>query len=294
MTPFRTLTVSLLFIAAAPQQGFAASEVGVAAAVNQSAVGTAPGAHVRTIALGDNVVFNESVETNADGLVQILLADGTAFTIGPNSALTIDSFIYDPSANTASVAATFTKGVFRFVGGRTSKTGGATINTPIGEIGVRGAIMSGSSANGSEPDHVDLVDPRRANAFKGRQRTRNGLPARLFPGEWRPGPEDAVRVDGGGHRRADEPSGHDRRREPKPDQPTGRNGRAGDRVEQFRGHEYGFHEHVDLDDWPAATAAREAGRRRIAGFAINDHQPASAASTTDPRAFDRIDACHEL
>src|SRR4051794_25344892 len=83
-----------------------AQSVGVAAAVNQSALGTAPSAKPRLMSLGDKVIHNEKIETNSIGLLQILLADGTSFTVGPNSSMSIDSFVYDPDAGTAKVVAT--------------------------------------------------------------------------------------------------------------------------------------------------------------------------------------------
>lgn len=118
-----------------------AQSIGVSAAVNQSARGIRPGASVRTIVIGDNVVYNERIETDPIGLLQILLADGTTFTVGPNSALSIDRFVYDPAAGTAEVTASLTKGVFRFIGGKTSKTpGGVKLDTPVGTIGIRGGV----------------------------------------------------------------------------------------------------------------------------------------------------------
>ena len=119
------------------------AEVGVAAAVNIDAKGRPPGAAPRVITLGSNVVFNEEITTDAAGLVQILLLDGTTFTVGPNSQLTIDEFVYDPNTGDAKVVASLTKGVFRFVGARTSQTeGGATVKTPVGTIGIRGGVAN--------------------------------------------------------------------------------------------------------------------------------------------------------
>ena len=154
-------TISILALAATPS--FAQS-VGVTAAVNQSAQGTRP---VRTISLGGNVISNEQISTNDVGLVQILLKDGTAFTVGPRSQITIDRFVYDPNAGTAQIAATMTKGVFRFIGGKTSKTpNGVSLNTPVGTVGVRGAVVDldlgggGLTTGGSAcpyPQHIDLI-----------------------------------------------------------------------------------------------------------------------------------------
>jgi hypothetical protein len=138
--------------------GFAQS-VGVAAAVNQSARGTPPTAKPRTLTLGDKVIHNERIETNGVGLLQILLADGTSFTVGPNSDMRIDSFVYDPDAGTAKVVATLGKGVFRFIGGKTSKSpDGAVLNTPVGTVGIRGGISDlDFSGHGQTPFHIDML-----------------------------------------------------------------------------------------------------------------------------------------
>lgn len=119
------------------------AEVGVAAAVNVDAKGRPPGGSPRVISLGSNVVFNEEITTDGAGLVQILLLDGTTFTVGPNSQLTIDEFVYNPNSGEAKVVASLSKGVFRFVGARTSQTeGGAVVKTPVGTIGIRGAVTN--------------------------------------------------------------------------------------------------------------------------------------------------------
>jgi len=148
----------------------AETNVGVTAAVNQDARGII-GSSVKTISLGDSVVFNQRIETGAGGLVQVLLADGTTFMVGPNSDLVIDSFVYDPNAGTAQVAATFTKGVLRFIGGQTSKTeGGVTINTPVGTMGIRGAMVDVvlDPPEGTPP-HIDMLFGNEVTLEQGQQ-----------------------------------------------------------------------------------------------------------------------------
>ncbi|MHA7773892.1 FecR family protein [Roseibium sp. M-1] len=120
-----------------------ATEVGVAAAVNSDAFGTPPGGARSTKVLGDNVIFNERIETTGSGLVQVLLVDGSTFTVGANSDLVIDEFVYDPGAGTGKLVATLGKGVARFVGGKLSKKrDGVTVKTPVGTIGIRGGIAN--------------------------------------------------------------------------------------------------------------------------------------------------------
>jgi trimeric autotransporter adhesin len=172
-------SVALLLIASVPVR--AASDVaGVTAAVNPQATAFDRAGKPRLISLGDPVIRNHRIETSREGLVQILLADGTSFTVGPNSSVVIDSFVYDPENNTASLAATMTKGALRFIGGKASKASGdVKINTPIGTAGIRGAVvdinLDGQSPDGEPlPPHMTLVYGKEV------QLTGNGAPQRLF------------------------------------------------------------------------------------------------------------------
>ena len=164
-------TIALLALGlSAGLPALAETNVGVTAAVNQDAKGIV-GSNIKTISLGDSVVFNQRIETGGGGLVQVLLADGTTFMVGPNSDLTIDSFVYDPAAGTAQVTASFTKGVLRFIGGQTSKTeGGVTINTPVGTMGIRGAMVDVVlNPPAGTPPHVDMLFGNEVTLEQGQQ-----------------------------------------------------------------------------------------------------------------------------
>ncbi len=118
------------------------AKVGITAAVNQLSRGTAPGAAPRVKSIAEDVVFNEQIETNENGLVQILLVDGTTFTVGPSSSLTIDKFVYDPDKGEAEAIASVARGAFRLIGGlATRRRGSFRINTPSGTMGIRGAMV---------------------------------------------------------------------------------------------------------------------------------------------------------
>jgi trimeric autotransporter adhesin len=120
---------------------YAAPEIGVAAAVNPQATGHPTGGAARTIVLGEKLTFNERVETSEGGLVQVLLLDGSTFTVGPNSDLVIDQFVYDPATGKGKLVASFSKGVMRFIGGKLSKNeGGVQVRTPVGLMGIRGGV----------------------------------------------------------------------------------------------------------------------------------------------------------
>ncbi|MGP0095373.1 MAG: FecR domain-containing protein [Xanthobacteraceae bacterium] len=115
-----------------------AQTVGTAAAVNPASTGKPPGGSVRTLTIGSDVVHNERIHTDAAGSVQLLFVDKTAMSIGPNSDVTIDEYVFDPNTNTGRMAVTVGKGVMRFVGGQVSHDGEATVTTPSASIGIRG------------------------------------------------------------------------------------------------------------------------------------------------------------
>lgn len=120
----------------------AAQQVGVSSAVNPAAQSLKPGQTQKQLLVGENIVFNEHITTGADGQTQILFVDESAMSIGPNSDMTIDEFVYDPKTGTGTEALSATRGVFRYVGGKLSKaTTPVTIKTPVATIGIRGGVF---------------------------------------------------------------------------------------------------------------------------------------------------------
>jgi hypothetical protein len=116
--------------------------VGVTSAVNPSAAGTPPGADARQLTVGSDIQFRERVITTTDGQAQILFLDQSSLLIGPNSTVVIDEFVYDPATNKGNIAATLTQGSFRYIGGKLSKQGNATLKTPVATLGIRGSDIT--------------------------------------------------------------------------------------------------------------------------------------------------------
>ena len=118
----------------------AAANVGRTTAVVQQAHGTPPRQTTRVLVPKMDLFENERIQTDDRGVTQILFRDGTHLTVGPNSDLVIDRFVYDPDTSAGELAAELGRGVLRFVGGQISKRGRAAISTPVAVIGVRGGI----------------------------------------------------------------------------------------------------------------------------------------------------------
>lgn len=113
-----------------------ADNVGNVGAVNQSAHGTPPGAAKRSLSVGLGVQRRERVETSPEGSAQIIFNDSSTMTVGRNSAVTVDDFVYSGGRGQQGVS--MAKGVMRFVGGGVSHEGGTKLRTPTASIGVRG------------------------------------------------------------------------------------------------------------------------------------------------------------
>jgi trimeric autotransporter adhesin len=134
-------------LAAAALTGLAAGpaaadeqRVGVAAAVNPDATGKQLTGKAGTLAVGADVMFKERISTTDQGQAQLLFVDQSALTVASNSEVVIDEFVFDPAKNTGKMAATMTKGLLRYVGGKLSKGSDVTFTTPSSVISIRGGI----------------------------------------------------------------------------------------------------------------------------------------------------------
>ena len=107
--------------ASAAARADTAEKVGVNAAVNTNANGTPPSGVTKRLVIGEDIVHNERVTTDANGQTQILFIDGSSVSVGPNSDLTIDEFVFDPKTGAGKMTLTDLQGALRFVGGKLSK-----------------------------------------------------------------------------------------------------------------------------------------------------------------------------
>jgi hypothetical protein len=125
----------------------ASERVGVVAAVRGDVKIAASGSVGRIAESGKPVYLGDEVRTGEQGRLQILLLDETVFTIGPNSAIVIDRFVYDPATSAGEVNAKILKGTFRFITGKIAhkKPSSMKVDLPSGTIGIRGTIVIGQT-----------------------------------------------------------------------------------------------------------------------------------------------------
>jgi hypothetical protein len=167
---------SLLIVAFGflPLQASAAPQIGVTAALRGDVVRTASlktGVSIGQMSSGQEVFLGDDIKVGARGRLQVMLFDETVFTLGANSMMRIDEFVYDPNeASQNKLSTSIQQGAFRFVSGQIAKSDkrAMTVRLPSATIGVRGTSVAGDvEADGSAS--VILLGPAPNNAL--------GLPA---------------------------------------------------------------------------------------------------------------------
>lgn len=139
MVPTAAAVAIAALAVAAPAQ---ATEIGSVAAANQRIDGTPPGQPSRTLQLGNRIFADELIISSEIGSGQFVFLDQTTLTVSPGSEILLDRYVFDPGSGSGEIALTLTKGVLRFIGGKVTKTGEATVSTPHATIGIRGGIAA--------------------------------------------------------------------------------------------------------------------------------------------------------
>ncbi|HEX5780148.1 MAG TPA: FecR domain-containing protein [Xanthobacteraceae bacterium] len=124
------------FFAADGAEAQGTQKIGVASAVkNKVETGGA-----RQLTAGSSVFAREVVRTGEQSAAQLLFLDETSLSIGPQSEVTLDRFVFDPNRGAGSVVLNATKGALRFVSG-SQQSSSYQVRTPVATIGVRGTIF---------------------------------------------------------------------------------------------------------------------------------------------------------
>jgi hypothetical protein len=115
-----------------------AESVGNASAIIPNASQATQGTR-SDLRLRDNIIRNAELATAERGALEVTFNDGSKLTMGQNSRLTVDEYVYSgPGAGKQTVR--YTKGLFRFLSGSIPKDN-VKIETPTVTIGIRGTIF---------------------------------------------------------------------------------------------------------------------------------------------------------
>jgi hypothetical protein len=140
MRSIHTAIATILFGAttvAATYGAAPAVQVGDVERVQQSAYGTPPNAARETKHRGDDVAYQEMLETLQKSGMLVKFTDGSKLTLGANSKVLVDEFVYEPDNAQSKALISIPTGALRYVTGAMPK-GQTTIDTPTATMVLRG------------------------------------------------------------------------------------------------------------------------------------------------------------
>lgn len=90
--------------------------------------------------VGDYVYMNDVIETGKDGALGVTFKDDTQVSVGGDTKLTLDDFVYQPQEEKYAFSSNLAKGTLFMATGAIAKLKpeAVQITTPSGTLGVRG------------------------------------------------------------------------------------------------------------------------------------------------------------
>jgi len=138
MKAFLLYTFAILCLATT--QGHAAEIIGQVSELKGTLTKTVDERQI-TIRQGDALHLHDALMTGPDSAAKLTFKDNTAITLGAESAIVIDEYVYDPADPSGNKAQfNLEKSVFHYVSGLLSKTENPDVQLDLafGSIGVRG------------------------------------------------------------------------------------------------------------------------------------------------------------
>ena len=89
---------------------------------------------------GFHLLEGDALITGSDGHIGVIMHDGTRLSLGPDTELSIDKFIYNPSDGKFALLLKLGRGMLAYVSGKIASFSpeAVKVQTPVGLIGLRG------------------------------------------------------------------------------------------------------------------------------------------------------------
>ncbi len=112
--------------------------IGAVSRLQGEASGTRGGA-TQALSLNAAIFLHEVLSTGKAARLEVTFADNTRLTLGEETRLTLDRYVFDPAAGRGTLRFALV-GALRFISGQVSKLtrSGVSITTPVATIGIRG------------------------------------------------------------------------------------------------------------------------------------------------------------
>ena len=139
------------------------SEIGIIGFV----IGDAFNQDGKKLNVGDPIYFGDTITTNEGGKSQILFVDQTVMTVGSNTELTIDEFVYDAENTDGKLLSTIKSGSVKILTGKISEKNpeNLVVETPAGTIGTRGTEFKAAVDPETSKSKILLIGPGPKNSL---------------------------------------------------------------------------------------------------------------------------------
>jgi len=98
------------------------------------------GGKILPAAVGTKLLAGDTLATGNDGSMGVILRDDSTLSLGPESSLLIEKFLFFPAEGKLGFLARITRGTMAYLSGIIGKSapGSARFETPVATIGIRG------------------------------------------------------------------------------------------------------------------------------------------------------------
>ena len=116
---------------------------------------------------GSKIYYGDTINVKTNSNAQILFLDETVMTVGENTELTIDDFVYDQKTNNGNFVTNIKSGIVKTISGKISEKNpdNLEIKIPNGSLGVRGTEFLVSSDSDKNESTVVLLGPGPKNTL---------------------------------------------------------------------------------------------------------------------------------
>ncbi|MBF0187511.1 MAG: cadherin domain-containing protein [Magnetococcales bacterium] len=108
-----------------------------------SATGMLGEGEPKPLKLNEELFPSQTIATEAGASVIVRYRDGSTFYIGPDSSVTLDRFVFNPSVSRTDNQVKVKQGSFRYISGFSVKRSNVALSTPKASLGVRGTTVEG-------------------------------------------------------------------------------------------------------------------------------------------------------
>ena len=138
-TPLLSTLLAATLLACLTTQVYALETIGIIKSVSGSVYLSNSDSSIRAV---PNMKLNEgdTVTTGPKSTIGLIFEDDTVVSLGSESEISIEEFIFDPAKEKLSFVATLVKGTFSFISGQIAKLAPdqVKLETPDATLGVRG------------------------------------------------------------------------------------------------------------------------------------------------------------